>query len=76
MRGAVTHLTPFWFVWSPAGFPPRHRHATRQAAEDEAQRLALAAPGHEFLVLAPVSRISCSVISVDRYWSQETGAPY
>lgn len=74
MKGAVTHLTPFWLVWSPAGFPLSDRHPTRQAAEEQAQRLALAAPGREFFVLAPVSRIALT--SVDRYWSQETGAPF
>ena len=50
-------LATFWLVWSPTGvLPPRMKHATYQAAEAEAQRLALRNPGQSFFVLRMESR--------------------
>lgn len=45
--------TGFWLVWSPqGGTPPSRRHATEDAAREEAERLSRQAPGDEFYVLA------------------------
>lgn len=42
----------FWLVWSPTGArPPHYRHASHQAAVNEAERLAATHPGQEFIVL-------------------------
>lgn len=42
----------FWLVWSPTGSaPPKYRHRTPEAAIAEAERLAIANPGKEFIVL-------------------------
>ena len=71
MVGTSSGPTPFWLVWSAAGYPPRHRHDTRQSAEAEARRLAAMAAGHEFFVLAPVARVACSEMTIDHYWSDE-----
>jgi hypothetical protein len=49
----------FWLVWSPTGtHPPSKRHATRDLAVAEAERLAECAPSAEFYVLCAVSRSS------------------
>lgn len=71
-----TSATPFWLVWSGAGYPPRHRHTTRESAEREAQRLAAGAPGHDFFVLAPVARVVSAEITIDRYWSDDMEVPF
>ena len=39
----------FWFVWSPARNRPRQRHASRDAAIAEAERLAQLYPCVEFI---------------------------
>lgn len=41
----------FYFCWNPARRAPRQRHASREAATAEAQRLAMAQPGETFHVL-------------------------
>ena len=47
---------PFWLVWSPTGSaPPRYRHASKQSAVTEAERLARAHPGQLFVVLEPIA---------------------
>jgi hypothetical protein len=47
---------PFWLVWSPTGSnPPQYRHPSEEGAEQEAERLARAHPGSEFIVLQSVS---------------------
>lgn len=76
MAGPSTSPTPFWLVWSASGYPPRHRHATRRAAEIEAQRLAAGAPGHDFFVLAPVARMVSAEMTVDRYWHDDMEVPF
>jgi hypothetical protein len=51
----------FWIVWSPTGAkPPRHRHLTFADAMGEAERLAVANPGHEFFALGAEASV-CSV---------------
>ena len=45
----------FFVVWCPSNGPPRVRHATQEAAEKEASRLARMHPGTEFIVLEAVS---------------------
>lgn len=42
---------PYWVVWNPTGGPPRVRHYTHTSALQEAERLAKANPGQEFVVL-------------------------
>lgn len=53
MRVAATEASPhrFWLVWNPSGSNPKRRHASESAANAEAKRLALSAPGSEFFVL-------------------------
>lgn len=47
------HPDTFFIVWSPEGPKnPRYRHDCFEAASSEAERLALAHPGHEFYVMA------------------------
>jgi hypothetical protein len=47
-------VADFWIVWNPhSATPPRFRHASREAAEREAERLAAARPGQIFMVLEP-----------------------
>lgn len=41
----------FWLVWSPSGSNPKRWHASESAANAEAKRLAISAPGSEFFVL-------------------------
>lgn len=45
----------FYLVWNPESFPPKFRHATRQGATREAERLAEKVKGAEFFVLHAVS---------------------
>lgn len=42
---------PFWMVWAPTGGTPVVQHATEALAIAEAERLARARPGQEFIVL-------------------------
>lgn len=48
-------LPPFWVVWNPQGNNPTMRHQSREAAQDEAERLARINPGQNFYVLASLS---------------------
>lgn len=50
-----------WFVWNKRKGPPTHRHESREGAETEARRLALANPGQKFIVLTMVSKFSAPV---------------
>lgn len=56
----------FWMVWNPQRQPPSHRHPTRHAAEQEAERLALLQPGHKFYVLEALSFCQHRMVS----WSK------
>ena len=47
---------PFWLVWCPTGSrPPSRRHGNKEAAQQEAERLARCAPGQSFYVLKSLS---------------------
>lgn len=54
--------TPFWFVWTPAGSAPTHKHGTLLAAKAEAERLARLNPGLKFHVLEAVGMCSHSSV--------------
>lgn len=43
--------TKFWMVWSPQGHGPTYQHDSRDSADKEARRLALACPSQDFFVL-------------------------
>jgi hypothetical protein len=45
----------FYVVWNPRGKSPMRRHSFEHQAREEAERLALRNPGHEFYVLHAVS---------------------
>jgi hypothetical protein len=49
----------FWFVWSPARNSPRVRHASRDLAIAEADRLAAIFPGTPFDVFAARRATRC-----------------
>ena len=44
----------FWFVWRPNGYAPNFLHDSEQSAIAECERLAIANPGTEFIVLQSV----------------------
>lgn len=48
----------FYMVWTKTGWPPRKQHATRQAADQEADRLARRHPGKKFIVLRAVAKVA------------------
>ena len=45
----------FWLVWRSGGSAPTYKHFTKEAAENEAARLALKEPGLVFFVVKAVS---------------------
>lgn len=49
--------TKFWFVWNPANRAPRVKHRTKEAAQREAERLARANRGEEFIVLESLATV-------------------
>ena len=49
-----------WCVWTKWGRRPSFFHPTRELAEAEAERLALANPKKNFLVLHMVSKFGCN----------------
>ena len=50
----------FWMVWHEEGGSPRYRHHNKQAAFEEATRLAKLTPGECFFVLkATAGVIAC-----------------
>lgn len=54
----MLHGDPYWLVWRAGrepGFPPNFQHTTVGAARTEADRLARANPGVQFVVLETVS---------------------
>lgn len=48
----------FFIVWNPEGQNPRVCHDRFDLAANEAQRLALANPGHDFFVMQAHRRVS------------------
>ncbi|MDI9680438.1 hypothetical protein [Burkholderia cenocepacia] len=45
-------LEAFFIIWCPTGpYTPKHRHASRDAAVKEAERLARVHAGNEFYVM-------------------------
>jgi hypothetical protein len=47
----VSTHAKFWLVWCVSGGAPTVQHATEEAAEREAERLARAHPGSTFVTL-------------------------
>ena len=44
-------IESYWYVYNPAGFRPRYKHATAESAISESRRLAHEHPGQRFEVL-------------------------
>lgn len=64
----------FWVVWCSSGNTPKH--GSRQAAQAEARRLAVAHPNDSFYVLKAVSRVTVMHVSeVDLHPPQHCGEP-
>ncbi|TAM23390.1 MAG: hypothetical protein EPN60_15075 [Nevskiaceae bacterium] len=56
---------PYWLVWAPTGSrPPACRHASVESATAEAERLARAHPGQQFVVLQSVTALR--VVDLER----------
>lgn len=53
----------FYVVWNPDGRNPQVRHATREAAENEARRLAALNPSDSFYVMKAESVSKCDIVS-------------
>lgn len=51
-------LAGYFMVWNKNGYFPRYRHATFEAAQAEAERLAAKQPTDAFYVLHIVTRSS------------------
>lgn len=57
---------PYWLVWRLNGESPKHKHATFELADAEAQRLARTHRGAEFVVLETVrSHQASDLVSTD-----------
>lgn len=68
---------PFYLVWNPATGQTKHRHFTKQDAENEANRLALLHRGQEFIVLAPVSSTKTVEVQKECYdYSDQDEIPF
>lgn len=52
----MSDAPPFYLVWRQGGGSPVVKHAHRDTAEREAEKLTRANPGEVFFVLAPVTR--------------------
>lgn len=55
----------FWMVWDDGGHSPTHKHASRELAQQEAERLAKKVRGRRFVVLEAVA--ACCVTEV--HWT-------
>jgi hypothetical protein len=49
-RWPVVNSREFWFVWSPAEYAPKKRHASRESAMTELARLQALDATREFIV--------------------------
>lgn len=58
---------PFYLVWNEDGFPPRFKHDSVTAAENEAERLASSNPGRAFYVLTPSCRCVEKRVTIERF---------
>ncbi|MDE2469412.1 MAG: hypothetical protein KGL35_11865 [Bradyrhizobium sp.] len=58
---------PFWLVWNPNRNAAQYKHPSEKNAEEEAHRLAKACPGETFYVLAPVTSITKSDVTIERF---------
>jgi hypothetical protein len=63
----MSNEPPFYLVWNEYGFPPRHKHESVTAAENEAERLAAANPGTTFYVLTPTCRAVERRVLIERF---------
>jgi hypothetical protein len=54
----------FWLVQNPKGLNPKFRHATYQAAQAEARRLAALNPGQTFIVLQSCETVTTKPVEV------------
>lgn len=61
-------MNKFWMVLNPSNRQPVVQHETKGAAEHEAERLARANPGQEFVVLEAM----CVCKSQDVVWEYIT----
>jgi len=57
----IDEPTEFWMVWTKTGHKPRFTHATAEAADTEARRLAALYPGKKFIVLRATHKIHAPV---------------
>lgn len=55
---------------------PTFRHATYQAAEQEAQRLARQDRGQEFIVLAAMSKVKVTDVVIERLGDPDDDLPF
>ena len=60
-------MNGFYMLWSPSGSkPPRIRHETQESEQKEAERLAIEHPGHEFFVMAAMTRSVMPALITER----------
>lgn len=58
---------PFFLVWREGGDAPVKQHRNVTAAENEAERLAIAHPGSTFYVLIPSCRVVERRVTLERF---------
>lgn len=58
-------FTRFWLVWRNGGSAPTFKHFTKEAADNEAGRLALKEPGSVFFVVKAVSGFQADVPAIN-----------
>lgn len=66
----------FWMVWHEEGDSPRCRHQSKQAAMDEATRLAKQAPGEVFFVLKATAGVRAKEPDVERVRFETDPIPF
>lgn len=55
-------IEKFWMVWNVQRNAPRYKHASKAAAQAEARRLSVNAPGELFVILAAVEAVIAPVL--------------
>lgn len=58
-------FTRFWLVWRSGGSAPTFKHFTKEAAENEAGRLAGNEPGAVFFVVKAVSGFQANIPTIN-----------